>query len=174
MIEALSTMMDAAADREGKPMIHLSQEMTYVDAYLYIISVRLGKRLTVKKEIDNQLMNLFVPRLIMQPIIENAVEHGISPLQKGTIVIRVYRKMNDLILEIENDGEMSEENELKIEKLLSPDYDQKSETSNNLGIRNVNQRLKIIFGENSGLSIKKINNKTTLSKITINIEQNKQ
>lgn len=49
MIEALSTMLDAAMDRKGRPIVHVSEEMMYVDAYLYIISERLGKRLTIKR-----------------------------------------------------------------------------------------------------------------------------
>lgn len=175
MIEALSTMMDAAADRERAPMIHLSQEMMYVDAYLYIISVRLGKRLTIEKEIDESLLDFTVPRLILQPIIENAVEHGIQPLQGGKITIRITRDENNfLVLEIENDGELTEEDEKNIAFLLSEDYDRSSDNSCNLGIRNVNQRLKIIYGEKSGLSIEKSDHRTTLSIISISVGESDQ
>ena len=174
MIEALSTMLDAAMDRKGRPIVHISEEMMYVDAYLYIISERLGKRLTVTKEIDETLLDYYVPRLIMQPIIENAVEHGIQPLQKGEIIIRIYRENDQLICEVENDGIMREEDEKKIEQLLSDDYDASAESSYNLGIRNVNQRLKIIYGENSGLSIKMNSKGHAVSKIVIGIEQTKQ
>lgn len=174
MIEALSTMLDAAIDRKGKPIVHVSQEMMYVDAYLYIISERLGKRLTVKKEIDFSLLDLYAPRLIMQPIIENAVEHGIQPQQKGVIVIRIFREGDNLILEVENDGAMTPEDERRIERLLSDEYDAANESANNLGIRNVNQRLKIIYGENSGLSIKMNSYGHTVSRIVIAINQSKQ
>jgi len=174
MIEALSTMLDAALDRKGKPIVHVSEEMMYVDAYLYIISERLGKRLTVKKEIDPALLDLYVPRLVLQPIIENAVEHGIQPQQKGVISIRIYREENNLIFEVENDGVMTPEDEKRIERLLSDDYDAANESANSLGIRNVNQRLKIIYGENSGLTIK-INRKGhAVSRIIIAIDQSKQ
>lgn len=174
MIEALSTMLDAAMDRKGRPMIHLSEEMMYVDAYLYIISERLGKRLSVTKEIDSSLLDLYVPRLIMQPIIENAVEHGIQPQQKGEIQIRIFREDTKLIFEVENDGVMTEEDEKRIERLLSDDYDAANESSGNLGIRNVDQRLKIIYGENSGLSIKMNSKGRSVARIVIAIEQSKQ
>ncbi len=170
MIEALSTMLDAAMDRNGRPTVHVSEEMMYVDAYLYIISERLGKRLTVKKEIDPALLDLYVPRLIMQPIIENAVEHGIQPQQKGVIIIRIYREANNLIFEVENDGVMTPQDEQQITRLLSDDYDAVNENSNSLGIRNVNQRLKIIYGENSGLSIKVNSKGHTISRIIIAID----
>lgn len=174
MIEALSTMLDAAMDRSGKPMVHVSKEMMYVDAYLYIISERLGKRLTVKKEIDSSLLDLYVPRLILQPIIENAVEHGIQPQQKGVITIRIFREGDSLIFEVENDGVMTEEDEKRIERLLSDDYDAANESSNNLGIRNVNQRLRIIYGEDSGLSIKMNRKDHAVARIVIAINQSKQ
>jgi len=174
MIEALSTMLDAAMDRKGRPIVHVSEEMMYVDAYLYIISERLGKRLTVQKDIDSSLLDLYVPRLVMQPIIENAVEHGIQPQQKGVIQIRIFREGNSLIFEVENDGIMTQEDENRIARLLSDDYDAANESSNNLGIRNVNQRLKIIYGDDSGLSIKMNRNGHAVARIVIAIDQSKQ
>ena len=174
MIEALSTMLDAAMDRKGKPIVHISEEMMYVDAYLYIITERLGKRLTVKKEIDNTLLDLYVPRLIMQPIIENAVEHDIQSRTRGEIIIRIYRQADDLILEVEHDGVLTDEDSHRIEHLLSDETLIDQEAANSLGIRNVNQRLKIIYGEKSGLSIKMNKTNRILTRIVIVIEQEKQ
>jgi len=174
MIEALSTMLDAAMDRKGKPIVHISEEMMYVDAYLYIITERLGKRLTVKKEIDTALLDLYVPRLIMQPIIENAVEHDIQARTRGEIIIRIYREDDNLILEVEHDGVLTDEDSQRIEHLLSDETDNDQEAANSLGIRNVNQRLKIIYGEKSGLSIKMNKTNRILTRIIIVIEQEKQ
>lgn len=156
MIEALSTMLDAAMDRKGKQLVRLSEEMMYVDAYLYIISERLGKRLTVRKEIDEALLSREVPRLVMQPILENAVEHGVQRCQQGSIAIRVYTGADGaLVLEVENDGEVTKEDEEQIARLLAPDYDARGESASSLGICNVNQRVRMIFGENSGLFLAK-------------------
>lgn len=174
MIEALSQMLDAAMDRKGRPVVRVSEEMMYVDAYFYIISERFGKRLTVKREIDESLLDCYVPRLVMQPIIENAVEHGVEPMQNGTITIKIYKDMQNLVLEVDNNGKMTPEDEERIEKLLSDDYDAAQENSSNLGIRNVHQRLRIIYGEHSGLSIKMNNFGGTAAKIIIPIEQSKQ
>ena len=174
MIEALSTMMNAAVDRKGKPMIHLSEEMMYVDAYLYIISERFGKRLSVVKEIGSDAIDCYVPRLILQPVIENAVEHGIQSSQKGTVWIRAFREGENLVLEVENDGGMSDEDRERVRRLLSDDYDASNESSGNLGIRNVNQRLKILFGPDSGLSIIMNSKRHTVARIVIAITQNKQ
>lgn len=78
MIEALSTMLDAALDRDGRTQIPLKEELGYVDAYLYIIRERLGEDFHVHKDIDPAILDQLIPRLILQPIVENAVEHDIT------------------------------------------------------------------------------------------------
>ena len=153
MIESLSTVLDAALDRKKKPEVRLAEEMTYVNAYLYIIDQRFGKRLAVSTDLPEELMDYKVPRLILQPVIENAVEHGIGPAGQGTVALRGYRRGDRLILEIENGGGLSREDEARIHRLLSPDYDSSKETAGNIGIANVNQRLRILYGEDCGLSI---------------------
>mgnify|MGYP004569355331 CR=1 FL=1 len=167
MIEALSALMDAAMDRKGLPEVRLSQEMIYVNAYFYIIAERLGKRLTVEKEIPEELMGQMVPRLILQPIIENAIEHGIIPRGGGTVLLKARREGCFLYIEIINDGVFTEENEAKVKRLLAPDYDARKESSGNLGIANVNQRLRILYGNTCGLTIQKYNEEQTISTLTI-------
>lgn len=170
MIEALSTLMDAAIDRRRVPEIPLSEELIHVNAYLYITSQRLGKRLTVEKELPEEIMWISVPRLIMQPIIENAIEHGIVPRGKGKILIRGRREGAYLYIDIINDGGFTEEDEARVKRLLKPDYDTSQESSGNMGIANVNQRLKIIYGESCGLCIRKCGEEQTCSTLTILVE----
>ncbi|MEG2455232.1 MAG: histidine kinase [Oscillospiraceae bacterium] len=153
MIEALSTVLDAAIDRDKRPEVHLGEEMAYVSSYLYIIGERFGKRLTVTQDIAPETLARMVPRLILQPIIENAVEHGMGPAGEGEVVIRAYLEGETLILEIENTGVLSPEDRAHITRLLGPDYDTGGESSKNIGISNVNQRLHILCGAGSGLSI---------------------
>lgn len=171
MIEALSTLLDAAIDRRRVPEISLSEEMIHVNAYLYITSQRLGKRLKVEKELPEEIMWIQVPRLILQPIIENAIEHGIVPRGSGKIVIRGQRQENYLYINIINDGEFTEEDERKVKRLLSPDYDTSQESSGNMGIANVNQRLKIIYGESCGLCIHSCGQDQTCSTLTILVQK---
>ncbi len=174
MIEALSTLMDAAMDRRKLPEVPLSEEIIYVNAYLYIASERFGKRLKVVKELQAETMQCLVPRLILQPIIENAVEHGVVPKGGGIVTIRSFFKGEFLILEIENDGEMTKESKMKINRLLSPGYDTSKESSGNLGIANVNQRLKILYGEDCGLSIGLEGEKRVVSRLLIKNVQTQQ
>lgn len=167
MIGALSTLMDAAIDRKKMPEVRLSEEMSYVNAYLYITGERLGKRLTVTKDIPEEIMHELVPRLIMRPIIENAIKHGIVPRGGGSVAIFGRRDDKYIYLDIINDGGVSEEDAGRIERLLSPDYDSSHEPSGNMGIANVNQRLKILYGEECGLEIKGLEKDRTISTLTI-------
>ena len=117
MIEALSTVLDAALDRRSSPQVRLAEEMTYVSAYLYIVTQRFGERLEVDVDLPEELMDCLVPRLILQPVIENAVEHGITPAGRGRVALRGRRRGDRLILEIENNGGLSREDEAHIARL---------------------------------------------------------
>ena len=172
MIEALSTMLTAAIGRDEKASVKLRDELRYVDAYLYIISVRLGKRLHVIREIDDSLLDVMVPRLVLQPIVENAVEHGITPRMQGTIILRVYKRNDSLVMEVENDGGMTCEDIEVVERLLNWDEQPEQQPfggSARLGIRNVNQRLKILYKENSGFSISVTEEGNTLARVVIEL-----
>lgn len=171
MIEALATLMDAGIDRKKRPEVLLSEEMIYVNAYLYIIAERLGKRLTIKKELPTDIMEYKVPRLILQPVIENAIEHGVVKNGQGTVVISGRIDSGFLYLEIENQAEMTAEDEEKVKRLLDFDYDTSKESSGNMGIANVNQRLRILYGEPCGLRIKKTEDGHVIARLTIHVEQ---
>ena len=171
MIEALSTVLDAALDRRGSPQVRLAEEMTYVNAYLYIVKERFGKRLTVDIELPEELMDCPVPRLILQPVIENAVEHGIGPSGQGRVILRGARAGQHLVLEIENNGGMSEEDESHILRLLSAEYDMQNEPSGNIGIANVNQRLRILYGPDCGLTITRGEGSAVVARLTIGVQE---
>lgn len=171
MIEALSTVLDAALDRKGSPQVRLREEMTYVNAYLYIVTQRFGNRLTVDVNLPDDLMDCMVPRLILQPVIENAVEHGIGPGGQGHVVLRGLRQKDRLLLEIENSGGLSEEDEAHIVRLLSPDYDMQHEPSGNIGIANVNQRLRILYGPEYGLSIVRGAGNQVIARLTVAVRE---
>lgn len=174
MLEALSTILTAAMDRDKRATIHLSEELMYVDAYLYIIRERLGKRLVVEKDIAADTLDCYVPRLILQPILENAVNHGIGPTQQGTIAIRARRTQELLELSVENDGVATGADLARIDQLLSDGPAPAGVGHTSLGIRNVNQRLKVLYGPQSGLSYKLHENGRMICKICIGIQQDEQ
>lgn len=183
MIEALSTMLNFNLNREKQHFITLSEELTYVDAYIYIISKRFESRFAAEREIDESLLKIEVPRLIIQPIVENAVEHGISARRRGKVKIRIYGEADKLMIEITNDGALSLKDEERIRYLLNPEVDNKQKKGKkekhiSLGIKNVNRRLKIIYGEECGLSIRSNEQEQTVSTLVlkkqIDLKQNEK
>ncbi|HOR12600.1 MAG TPA: histidine kinase [Clostridia bacterium] len=168
MIDALSTMLDAAMARGGRGRDTVEQELAYADAYLYILSQRLGDRLKVEKQVDPKTLKLLVPSLILQPIVENAFEHGISLLSKGEICIRIGLENDMLVLEVENDGRMKEEDKANIKLLLNLDQDAGiAESSSHIGIRNVSKRLRLLYGERSSLTLLQLENGRVLARLVI-------
>ncbi len=151
MISALSQLMDAAMDRGKRPEVSLKEEMNYVNAYLYIMKERLGEKLTIKIDIPESYYRCQVPRLILQPVIENAIEHGVIPNGKGIVTIQSRHNEKYLYLEILNNGGLNQGDRERIQRLLDPEYNTSKEPAGNLGIANVNQRLRILFGEPCGL-----------------------
>lgn len=169
MIEALSVLLDAAMDRNKQPEVRLAEEMRYVNAYLYITKERLGKRMTMEIDVPEKLLNYDVPRLILQPVIENAIEHGVVQCGTGHVALRAYREDSFLYLEIENSGCLTEEGQRKIRTLLEEGSHAGRESSGNIGIANVNQRLRILYGEPCGLKIWQKEKNVVLARLTIRV-----
>ena len=159
MIEALSTMLDAALDRDGRGMIPLSEEIRYVDAYLYIIRERLGERFSAEKEIETGTDPVIVPRLILQPIVENAVEHDITPKGEGSIRIRAYRKNGMIVLETIHSGTLSDADRENIRSIIEADVLQGKA---NVGLANVAQRLRLIYKEQGSIDLMEENGLITI------------
>ena len=176
MIEALSTMMEATLNREKKQEIPLSRELSYVDAYIYICKCRYGEKFMWSEDVHQDAMKCPVPRLIIQPIVENAVEHAIDEDGRRTVSLCVTQKDGEeprentscLEIRITNHGALSEEDEKRIRILLS-DEDEQNEIQGSLsiGIHNVNRRLHIMYGEGSGLTIESSKDGNTVSTIRI-------
>ena len=153
MIEALSVMLDAALGRDGRGEIPLREEMGYVDAYLYIIRERLGEKLTITREIDDALMETMVPRLILQPLVENAVDHDLAPNGGGQLSLRVSQADGNIVLESEHDGVMSEEDLAAIREMLASAVIDTETVSGQVGLRNVRQRLQLLYGEQGSITV---------------------
>lgn len=169
MIEALAVLLNQSMGRENRKLISLAEELKGADAYIYITSMRFGDRIKFEKKIDESLMQVQLPQLILQPLLENAVVHGVYTVKGGVIDLSVYQEEEKVILKITNTGELSPEEEKKIQSLLEGNNTNLPEGKGkhaSLGIRNVNERIKLIFGENYGLNIHSVEG-VVISAITI-------
>ena len=155
-------------NRKEEQLHSVAEEMAYADAYLYIISQRFGSKFHCTKQIDESLLTVQVPRLIIQPIVENAVEHGTDAAKRTHLEIRLFKRRDGyLCIEVENNRCLKEEDKRKIERLLSQKIEPIGESRVSLGIRNVNQRIKMIYGDDCGLFIKQNKQNNTISTILI-------
>ena len=156
MIESLAALFNAAMNRESSATTLLSSELEYCEAYLYIIKMRYGDKLEITKEIAPEAMNRRIPALIIQPLLENAVKHGIEPAGGGKINLSVRLRENKIFIKVTNDGKPISEAGLKnIEKLLSG-----KERGFSMGLANVRERLNLIYGKKSFIKISSENGLT--------------
>ena len=140
--------------------------MGYVDAYLRIIRWRVGDKFLVHKDIAEDVLSLAVPRLILQPIAENAVEHDITKNRGGNLWVRAFRQEGFLVVEVEHDGSLTEEDKENIERFLSPDA-----VGTHVGIQNVSQRLKLIYGVPGLLTIQDTDHNTIIATLRFPLDR---
>ncbi len=122
----------------------LRDELQFIDDYLSIEMVRFGDNLKVVKEIDGNVLDSQIPAMILQPLVENSIRHGLaSKLQGGRIRLAARRAgLGRVLLIVEDDGVGIEE--AKLATLLE---------QAGIGVSNVNERLHVLFGDNYRLSV---------------------
>ena len=171
MLEALCVIFNASMDRSSKRFVLLSEEIEYVTAYLYISEKRFKEKLTISESIDDSLGTILIPRLTIQPLMENAIKHGIEPIGSGTIWISIKENGDLATIKIINNGKvLTDEDAQRINNILSGTIKVSGTTS--LGIRNLNERIKLLYGEEYGLTIYRDKYDRTVSRLIVPILRN--
>jgi two-component system LytT family sensor kinase len=128
--------------RKTAHLTSLREELAFIDDYLAIEMVRFREKLRFEKEIAPETLDFQVPWMLLQPLVENSIKHGLGPkLEGGTIRIRSRMADQRLQLTIEDDGVGIPESSLQ--DLLGQ----------GIGVSNVNERLKVIFGESYRMDV---------------------
>ncbi len=105
MISRLSDLLRLTFDRSGEPGVSLQEELAFLQKYLEIEQTRFQDRLTVRFNIDPETLDAEVPRMILQPLVENAIKHGVSPRAgHGLIQISAERRNGSLSIEVADNG----------------------------------------------------------------------
>jgi len=157
MVTALSVFFRISLSK-GAEFISIGREIEHCRNYLVIQKMRYGDLLSYTINIENDIINNKIIKIVLQPIVENAIYHGIKNKRIGGH-IKIYGFRNDLnqiIFEIEDTGIGIKEDKLKIlsEKLLEPDFNYHiEEDQSGFGLFNVNERIKLYFGNEYGISI---------------------
>ncbi|MFZ6009533.1 MAG: sensor histidine kinase [Bacteroidota bacterium] len=143
VITQLSDIFRYALDSHGDQMVKLIHELDFIDNYIRIQQVRFGDRLKFVKQVDFSCLNVHIPPMILQPLVENSVKYGIAPKDEGGTIVLTVKRFNDMIFfEVKDDGLGS-----NAKKVMDG-------SSSGVGLRNTDQRLKSIFGMGSGLRVR--------------------
>jgi two-component system LytT family sensor kinase len=141
LIQKLSTILRRVLDKQ-KNFVPLEEELAYIDSYLDIEVARFGaEKLRIVKEIDPPVLQVLVPCMVLQPLVENAVLHAIAPLPSGgTVRIRAHGRDRRVHIEVADDGMGFDASRLVLE---GPETVGRRR---GIGLANVHQRLKIAYG----------------------------
>jgi len=126
----------------------LKEELEYINTYLVLEKARFREKLRILRDIDPELMEYQIPVLTLQPLVENAVKHGVTPkVGPGAVHIIIRKEHGELSIMVKDDGVGIPAD--RIHKVLLPGFG----SNNGVGLSNVHERLKSLFGEDYGLKI---------------------
>ena len=143
--------------RSQEHFVTLREELEAIDEYLDIESIRFGPRLRIEKSIDPASLEVVVPSMLLQPIVENSIKHGLSPkIGEGRITIRSVRENGHAVIDIIDNG-------------VGVDlaHAQRGKRDGGIGLRNVNERLRVIYGANYQLHLDSVPGEGTCARIVI-------
>ncbi|MEF2246132.1 MULTISPECIES: sensor histidine kinase [unclassified Paenibacillus] len=162
MIYLLGRLIRESISRK-QDFIPLADEIDFIRDYLTLQGITYESRLQVDYEIEAESLDCIVPKFILQPIVENAIMHGIEMKSGiGTILIRCYIESDILVMIVEDNGVgMSQE---VIDELLSSEPDETvvpNPERTRVGLRSIHRRVQLLFGEAYGITIQSIVNQGT-------------
>jgi two-component system LytT family sensor kinase len=142
--------------RSQEHFVTLREELEAVDEYLDIERVRFGPTLVVDKQVDSACLDIVVPSMLLQPLVENSIKHGLGrKLGEGRITIRAARSSNLLTIEVLDNG------------VGLPQTRMEAESETGIGLRNVNERLRVIYGAPYQLKLDSVPGEGTTARIEI-------
>lgn len=151
--------------RNQKETVTVAEELSLIGSYLSIQKIRYSDKFDVSVQVDDEILPCVVPKLIVQPLVENAIIHGIEDkVGKAQLLIRGRREGKNIVLEIEDNGVgMDSETLQKIRSCANAG----KLDGDSIGIANVEQRIKLYYGEEYGLAIQSRENVGTRTRITM-------
>lgn len=146
MVVSLSRFFRISISR-GKNIIPIEKELEHAENYLTIQKIRYVEKFSFAFDIDESIYKYSIVKLIIQPVIENAIYHGISS-DTGEIKIKAYQNQESIIIEVQNSGYgLTEEQITDIYRKI------KTDSNESVGLRNVYQRLKLYYGDEADMII---------------------
>jgi two-component system, LytTR family, sensor kinase len=142
--------------RSQEHFVTLREELEAIDEYLDIESIRFGPKLRIEKAIAPDTLDIVVPSMLLQPLVENSIKHGLSPkIGEGRITIRSTRENGHTIIDVIDNGVGVSANHVN------------RVNAGGIGLRNVNERLRVIYGANYQLQLDSVPGEGTCARIVI-------
>lgn len=137
---------------KGKSIIRVCDELEHVRSYLMIQSMRFKNKFTYIIDVDEDCNELASLKLMLQPLVENAIYHGMEFMDgDGEIIVKVWQEKQCVFFTVQDNGlGMTEQ---QVESLFSASIHVSSKRGSGIGVKNVNERIKLYFGEEYGLTI---------------------
>lgn len=149
MILSLSNLLRYSLDSQREE-VPLATDMEYTENYLKIMKFRFGERLTYEVQMDKDAEAVLIPKLLIQPMIENAIKYGYEGKETLDIRISAYMSHGRMVLVCADNGAgMKKEAEEELRLLLQAE----TESSSHLGLFNIHRRLKLRYGDDAGIEI---------------------
>lgn len=171
VIHMLSHLLRGALS-DGGQEITLSGEIAYISCYLELQHIVTGERITWDISVDEELMSCRVPRLILQPIVENSILHGLDDmLEDAIVIITADVKEQKLLLTVSDNGKGADQK--KLDELLSGKIPESSDRRTHIGVQNVLKRIRILYGDAYGMTMKSTPGSGTTTRIYLPYEKDK-
>lgn len=167
MSESFINIVTSSFNRESRYHT-IEMEINVLQSYIHIMQIRTGKQFSVSFEAEDQVKGFYLLKMLVQPIVENAILHGLSDMtsDEGRIKVTFARLNDDLLVEVEDNGVGIEED--RIQKLLNEDF-QNRRGFTGMGIKNIDQRIKLNHGEKYGMTIESVVGQYTLFSLRLPI-----
>jgi two-component system sensor histidine kinase YesM len=166
IITALSDFYRLTLDK-GVAFHTISSELKQIESYLNLQSLNYQNRITYLINAQDDCMDCMVPKIILQPIVENSLSHGFSET-KLFVGIQVYKHNNNLIIDVSDNGPGLESYDTST-SFPKPSY---GENCHGYGLYNINERIKLFFGEEYGISLHPNHPKGLLVRFTLSFQPN--
>lgn len=171
MTEALIAMLRYAARAEGA-MVSVREELDNLRNYMTIQKVRYYNRIRMDVFADDTLIEQRMPKLILQPIVENAIFHGLAEKEEdGIVTIRIARGENGFIIDVHDNGEGMDEETLR---LVKASLAGEVENGESIGLHNVQRRIQLYYGNKYGIECNSAQGAGTTFRICLPEEENSQ
>ncbi|MGI5096776.1 histidine kinase [Treponema socranskii] len=165
----LSELLRYSIDNDA-PTARIGEDMGRIEHYLYILKLRFDKKFAYEIDVPDDIQNCVVPKLIIQPLIDNAVKHGFGDKERMKVSIGAHAVGKKLHIVVSDDGAGMDETELKAMRKLIRAQNNKT---NHIGLYNVERRIELLYGSKYGMTIDSVAGKGTTVRISLPVIRSK-